>query len=113
MQGALDGLLTSGLSDDAWGSAPHDKHSQALNLAQHGMSPLQRYENSGVLAELEEGINAPGIASGFIPENHPMKPACLNNLGNPFRCRFKRLGDVVERDHGSATGRPPHPRWSP
>jgi hypothetical protein len=70
MQSALDGLLALRLSDDTWGSA-------ALVLVLHGTSLVERYEDSGVLAELEEGINAITIANRFIPEN---KPGCLNNL---------------------------------
>jgi hypothetical protein len=82
MQGALYGLLASGSGDDTVGSALHDDYSQALMLAQQGTSLLEKYESSGALAELEEGINSLGMANGVIPENHPMKAAYLNDPGN-------------------------------
>jgi hypothetical protein len=92
VQGGLDDLLTSGLSYDAWGS-PHEDYSQALTFVQHAALLLKQYEKSGVLAELEEGINAITIANQLtcIPENHPMKPGRLSNLGNGLCGWFERL----------------------
>jgi tetratricopeptide (TPR) repeat protein len=94
----LDGLLASGLSADTWRSAPHDDYSEALEFAQRGSSSLERYDNSGVLAELEEGINTLHVANRFVPENHPVKPACLSTLAIGLQMRFSRLGDIADLD---------------
>jgi hypothetical protein len=90
MQDALYGLLTLGLGDDTPTSALHDNHSQALMLAEQ-----ERYGNSGALRELEERINVLRVVNGFMPENHPMKAACLNDLGISFQCQFECLGNNV------------------
>src|ERR1700733_10564708 len=68
----------------------------AVKLAQHGTSLFERYQNSDVLAELGEGIDAVRKANEYLPENHPLKVACLNNLGNAFEIRFQRLHDLAD-----------------
>jgi tetratricopeptide (TPR) repeat protein len=98
LQGSLDGRTASGWGDDARGSTPHDHYSQALTLANRGTSSLERFQNSGVLAELEEAINALSMANRVIPENHPRKLSCVNNLGISLCRRFERLGDIAELD---------------
>ena len=57
---------------------------------------VQRYENSGVLSELQEGINALLHANRLIPDNHHMKSACLNDLGTSFQVLFDRSGDIAD-----------------
>jgi hypothetical protein len=84
------------LNDNTSGSALDDDYSQARTLVWQGALLTQQYENSGVLAELEEGINTQSIANGFIPENHPMKPGCLNHLGHALRLRLEHLGEIAD-----------------
>jgi hypothetical protein len=38
------------------------------------------------------------MANGCIPENHPIKAACLNDLGISFLRRFECLGDITDLD---------------
>ena len=94
----MDGLLAAEPSDDAWGSVPHDDYFQALALAQHGASLLDRNENTGAVADLEDGISALSTANSFIPDDHPMKPELLNALGKAFHRRFERVGGVADVD---------------
>ncbi|KAF8546117.1 hypothetical protein OG21DRAFT_1586548, partial [Imleria badia] len=35
-------------------------------------------------------------AVDLTPHGHPNKPSCLNNLGNTFRARFQRLGELSD-----------------
>jgi len=95
MPDVWDGLVFSRLSSNASGPAPHDDDSLPLAVAQHGVSSLQRYESSGMLAELKIGINTLSIATRHMPESHPIRPACLSHLGHGLKMRFERLDDVV------------------
>ena len=65
-------------------------------MIQQGALMFKRYQSSGVLAELGEGINALKNASSYLPQYHPMKALCLDGLGTLFRCRFDRLGDRAD-----------------
>jgi hypothetical protein len=38
------------------------------------------------------------MANGFMPENHPIKAACLNDLGICFLHWFECLGDIMDLD---------------
>jgi hypothetical protein len=69
---------------------------RALALLQHGTSLLARNQNSGVPAEVDEGINALRIANEFISEHHPNKPICLGKLGGGLVMRFRCLGEISD-----------------
>jgi len=69
--------------------------SQVVRLGQH---LLGRYNNSGILAELEEAISTFRNANEHLPQNHPLKAACLNNLGISVVCRFEHLANPDDLD---------------
>ena len=87
-----------GLSGGSPELMPDDDYSPVLTLAQRGTSLIQQYESSGILGDLEGGIDALRDANEFLPEDHPRKAGCLNNLGNSFLHRFQRLGNLVDLD---------------
>src|ERR1700733_11067247 len=72
-----------------------DKY-RVLTLSLQGPSSLERYNDSGMTAEPEEGTNALGNADERPPGCHPMMVAYLDRLGDSFLSRFERLGGVVD-----------------
>ena len=72
-------------------------------MTRQGLSLLQRYENTGLLAELEEAIKSLGKGNGLIPDDYPYKSGPLGNLGISYLRRFERLGDIVDLDEAITT----------
>ena len=79
--------------------------SQVLLLFKQTTSLRERYQNSGVLTELEDAISTFRNANEYLPQDHPMKAACLNGLGNSLLRRFERLGDLADIDEAITAGR--------
>ena len=69
---------------------------EALRLAQRGTSLVKRYQAS--LPALQEGVHDLRIAIGFVPDDHPKKAECINNLGVSLVTRFECLGDIDDLD---------------
>lgn len=94
-----DGIPALMLQHTSSGSGQDDDYLEALILAQQGTSLATRYERSGMLGHLEEGIYALSTGCQFMPDDHPMKAASLNNLGNAFLSRFERVADVTDLEN--------------
>src|ERR1700756_5769862 len=72
--------------------------SQVVLLSQQGTSLLERYKNSGILAELDEAISTLRNANELLPQNHSVKATCLNDLGISVVRRFEHLADPADLD---------------
>ncbi|KAG9126750.1 hypothetical protein FRC07_002128 [Ceratobasidium sp. 392] len=56
------------------------------------------FSTSGKLGDLDSAIMLGSEAAYLIPEDHPKKPAILNDLGGNYRSRFGYLNETADLD---------------
>ena len=88
----MEGLAPLGFGNEVFVS----NLDEALRLAQRGASLVKRYHTS--LPALQEGVHDLRIAIRFVPDDHPKKAECINNLGVSLVTRFECLGDIDDLD---------------
>ena len=90
----MEGLAPLGFGNEVFVS----NLDEALRLAQRGTSLVKRYQTS--LPALQEGVHDLRIAIRFVPDDHPKKAECINNLGVSLVTRFECLGDIDDLEEG-------------
>ena len=86
-------LLTASLA-----ATPHDHPDRPVCLANLGSAYRVRFDRGGVLADLEQAIEASERAVAATPNDHPNRPAYLANLGHAYTRRFERGGVLADLD---------------
>jgi hypothetical protein len=60
----------------------------------YGIALLHRFEQKGIVDDINKSISALEDAVSLTPDGRPDKPCSLNNLGSSLLGRFERLGDL-------------------
>jgi hypothetical protein len=66
-----------------------------------------RYERTGEMSNLEQGIEAARKAADSTPLDHPDRATCLNNLWNMLESPYDRTGDMSDLEQGIEAARQP------
>ncbi|KZV68464.1 TPR-like protein [Peniophora sp. CONT] len=76
-----------------------ERKADAVLLGWLGSCLSDRYETSGSLDDLERALAVDQCALKLVPEGHPDRVQCLNNMASSLQKRFERLGELEDLGH--------------
>src|SRR6266436_3063394 len=82
--------------EDAMLNAPWNDTRTHIYAGKYGVALRHRFEQKGIVDDINKSISALEDAVSLTPDGHPDKPSRLNSLGNSLLGRFERLGDLSD-----------------